>query len=275
MNDRSMNGLKGSEIDRTAIQEPTTAVLMCFSDCYEHQTFYHELSVKTQSCDLRGLSGTNCYCDQEAMEILTEQIKKYPLKGIHFLDSGNYHYLTRIWIDRIRQPFRLLVFDNHTDLQPAAFGSILSCGGWIDHALSDLAFLEEVVLVGPDTASWLEVEEDKRKKIKFLSREKIAEMEDQEWYTFFQSLSMDHPWYLSIDKDILCTEEAVTGWSQGDLRLQTLINALRSFRESCGMQKSVLLGADICGECAPKEHGAMKNDLANKCLLEELLKFYA
>lgn len=34
--------------------------------------------------------------------------------GIHFLDSGNYHYVTKLWLDQVKEPFDLLVLDHHT-----------------------------------------------------------------------------------------------------------------------------------------------------------------
>ena len=40
-------------------------------------------------------------------------IAGYPAEGIHFIDSGNYHYLTKLWTDKLRVPFSLIVFDHH------------------------------------------------------------------------------------------------------------------------------------------------------------------
>ena len=259
---------------RNPFNEKVEVVLMEFSDVYERQRFYRDLPVEIEKCDLRELSGTNCYCDPETVNYLMKMICKYPLSGIHFLDSGNYHYMTRIWMDRIQHPFRLLVFDNHTDLQPPAFGELLSCGGWIANALAEIKHLTEVVLVGPDEASWHQVQNSEKKKIFFLSKERISRMREEEWEVFFQTLSMDLPWYVSIDKDILSMEDAVTNWSQGDLRLQALMSALRCFRKVHEKSKKNLLGVDICGECNPDTSGAEMNDLANRCLLQELIRFY-
>ena len=38
-------------------------------------------------------------------------------------------------MEKIDMPFRLILFDNHTDMQPPAFGGLLSCGGWAAEAL--------------------------------------------------------------------------------------------------------------------------------------------
>ena len=104
-------------------------VLMDFSGIYEEEQFWKQERVSWVS--LQEVSGTNCYCDEEAMKFLKKKIADYSPNGIHFLDSGNYHYMSRIWIEKIGSPFGLVVFDNHTDMQPPAFGGLLSCGGWI------------------------------------------------------------------------------------------------------------------------------------------------
>ena len=85
--------------------------------------------------DCKDIPGTNCYCDSLAEEEIGKRIAPFGPEGIHFLDSGNYHYLTKLWLELIKVPFELLVFDHHTDMQCPAFGGILSCGGWIRVAL--------------------------------------------------------------------------------------------------------------------------------------------
>ena len=57
----------------------------------------------------------------------------------------------------MEHPFRLLVFDNHTDMQLPAFGGLLSCGGWIAASLEEVPMLQEVILVGPDEEAYTPV----------------------------------------------------------------------------------------------------------------------
>lgn len=66
---------------------------------------------------VREIPGTNCYCDDEAKTQILEKLEEFSAGGIYFIDSGNYHYMSRIGIERVKEPFRLLVFDNHTDMQ--------------------------------------------------------------------------------------------------------------------------------------------------------------
>lgn len=69
---------------------------------------------------------------------------------INFLGSGDYHYMTKILTDRIFRPFSLLQIDNHPDMQPPAFGDILSCGGWVRKMLETNQFLRKVAIMGID-----------------------------------------------------------------------------------------------------------------------------
>ena len=86
------------------------------------------------SLDLRNLEGTTCYCDASAEAIIVEAFKSLPLNALHWIDGGDYHYLSDIWMRRLEAPARLVLFDNHPDDQEPAFeGGILSCGGWVAH----------------------------------------------------------------------------------------------------------------------------------------------
>ena len=38
--------------------------------------------------DMTDLKGVNCYCTEEAGEIIRQRIRKFRGEGIHFLDSG-------------------------------------------------------------------------------------------------------------------------------------------------------------------------------------------
>ena len=102
-------------------------VVMHMSGAYAEQTFYKEKKEGWQICQItcQDIEGTNCYCDDAAKESLRERVRPYSYEGIHFLDSGNYHYMTILWLTSMYQPFCLLVYDNHTDRQPPALGGFL------------------------------------------------------------------------------------------------------------------------------------------------------
>lgn len=239
---------------------------MNFSGIYKEQQFWQtgEIQRNISWVEVQELPGSNCYCDGDAMETLRQKLEEFDADGIHFIDSGNYHYMSRIWLEKLNTPFRLVVFDNHTDMQPPAFGGLLSCGGWVAASLEELPLLKEVLLVGPDQEAFDQTEPVLREKVRFLSREKLGEMTLEEKISFFEELTAEFPTYLSVDKDVLCPEEASTTWSQGEMTLEELCQFVKIL-----LEKQDILGMDVCGECDPDAcEGDHLNDLANRKLLE-------
>lgn len=182
--------------------------------------------------------------------------------------------MSRIWMEKITVPFRLLVFDNHTDMQLPAFGGLLSCGGWIAAALEELEKLCQVILVGPDEEACSQVEDRLKEKVVFLSREHLASLKKEEILQELKGIlaGNDLPLYLSIDKDVLGTEDAQTTWSQGDMSLQTLAGCVKQTLECAEQVPFKIAGVDICGECDRESaHDSTSNDKANRELLELFL----
>lgn len=239
-------------------------VIMNFSGIYKNQNFYKNYAEEEIFwTELSDLSGCNCYCDAEASDRIRKEIQAFTGKGLHFIDSGNYHYMTRLWLEKLQIPFRLLVFDNHTDMQPPAFGGLLSCGGWIAASLEELPLLQEVILVGPDKEAYTQVEPDLQQKVLFLSREKLSTMTAEEKEGFFNNLSEDLPLYVSVDKDVLCKGDASTTWSQGDMHLSELMSFLELV-----LERQNILGMDVCGECDMDSCSEdFLNDHANEAIL--------
>ena len=289
-------------------------VIMDFSGIYQEEQFYEGEQISW--IDLSDISGTNCYCDGDAQAQILERMEKYPVSGIYFMDSGNYHYMSRIGAGRVKEPFNLLVFDNHTDMQLPAFGGLLSCGGWIASALEEVEKLQEVWLIGPDEEAYGQVEEPFKGRVHFLSRERLAEARShmaekkgsEEELIRSLEIPANIPLYISIDKDVLCPEDADTNWSQGDMRLETMVRCLECAVSRCkagdilstGSENADIeqldavredtqkdgaacsdltvtdlcllpgiLGVDICGECDAAETGnSALNDYANARLWE-------
>ena len=255
----------------TQIIDLKETVIMNFSGIYKNQSFYKDHAEKEIFwTELSDLSGCNCYCDAEAADRICGEIQNYTGNGIHFIDSGNYHYMTRLWLEKQQVPFRLLVFDNHTDMQPPAFGGLLSCGGWIAASLEEISTLEKVILIGPDEEAYAQVEAPFRKKVQFLSREKLQAMTVQEKMCYFEELQTELPLYISVDKDVLRPADADTTWSQGDM----LLSELKEFLNIILKQRAVI-GMDICGECDPDAcEKNLLNDRANQEIFEVWEKYF-
>lgn len=241
--------------------------------------------------DCTRIDGTDCYCDDEAQAILRKQIEfsKTPAlrqaqgpssistPGIHFFDNGNYHYMSKLWTDSIREPFDLVVFDHHPDMQPPRFEGILSCGGWIKEVLDNNKFVQNVTVIGVADHLVEEIRED-------LSQANAAEILDRVTFIRESELtavtlegrspdrvhltSHTTPVYLSIDKDALNKQEAATNWDQGSLTFEQLAETLQTLA-----QNRKILGIDICGERA-RDMGfedTAAADALNNALNEKLL----
>ena len=158
------------------------------------------------------IEGTCCYCSDDAARQIRQTVRSLPLNAAHFLGSGDCHYLSLFWVELIREPFALVLFDNHPDDQPCAFGSgILSCGSWVAEARK-LPFCKAV-----------------------------------RWFDGHGTWQGDEipdglPVYLSVDLDVLSEECIETDWDQGEVSVQALQEAVC---ETISGRR--VIGADICG----------------------------
>ena len=254
---------------------------MNFSGIYESM---HLQGEEIQWIECRDIEGTNCYCDDYAIVTIKDRIRPFRNTKIHFIDSGNYHYMTRIWTDFIEDDFDLIVFDNHTDMQPPAFGGLLSCGGWIASVLEENPNLHQVILIGPSEEDYQAVDEELKQRVHFISREMLAAARNEKTDLFGllnsylerlsqREMSDGHllPVYLSIDKDILNTNELQTNWSQGDMTFKELQHMVQSVLGGLIRENRKLLGVDICGE---GEEYSSDSEEMNKALLEQVVQTF-
>ena len=250
-----------------------------FSGVYDYLS-YPPQSGPAVHLDMSGISGTNCYCDDEAAAKICERIAASPECKIHFIDSGNYHYMTNLFLRGMTRRFILVVFDNHTDMQPPAFGGLLSCGGWLADAVMRFENLWEVWLIGPDEEAFFAVPEEFKDKVRFLSREKLASFREKgrldaeagKWlYEREIPEGNDAPsdMYISLDKDILSDKYISTTWSMGDMSPDELVLMLKSCLAMAREKGLQVSGIDICGEAEPHDiEGCTKSSMVNRAVLE-------
>lgn len=194
---------------------------------------YARSVVQTEYIECSEISGTECYCDDRAQELLRERISEHnvSVKSLHYIDNGNYHYLTKIMLERMDEPFNLLVIDNHPDMQSPLFESILSCGSWVKDMLSDNKYINRVCLYGVK-------EELITEEIMHTDRVVVAKSQNG----IMDALEAQIPLYISIDKDALDKKDYITNWDQGSMRIEELEILLKELSDSHNV-----CGADICG----------------------------
>lgn len=218
-------------------------IIMNFSGIYREEDFWEDQ--EPVWLDFQRLQGVNCYCTPEAEAAIKEKICDLPVQGIHFLDSGNYHYISKFWLEKIQEPFSLLVFDNHTDMQEAAFFGLLSCGSWAGEVLDTHELLSHICVAGPGLKDFREYKGQAWAKLTRICREELSDGREEILREFLET-DPDLPLYISIDKDVLRKEEARTNWDQGELALDQLLKLLELIFEN-----RKVIGADICGENPP------------------------
>lgn len=242
-------------------------IIMNFSHIYEWE-ITEKIPKDINWIDCTQIAGTNCFCDEEAQKSITDKMSDCAPEGIHLIDSGNYHYVSKFWTDKINYPFSLLVFDHHTDMQSSAFGQMISCGNWIQQALETNPNLQKVCIVGPNDKLINQINKAKYgSKLIFYSDDPLKSREN--WNSFAQ-LHFKEPVYISIDKDVLNTHDAATNWDQGSMSLQTLKQLLSHI-----LEHEEIIGVDICGEYS-NQINAMStqfnhlNFKTNKDLVEDI-----
>lgn len=264
-----------------------TAILN-FSGIYECESFY--LNDKGScSCadkniqdepiwlDLKCLHGTNCMCDDTAKEILLQRLEnEVGADGIHFIDSGNYHYVSALFTSLIKTPFSLIVMDHHPDMQLPMF-DILSCGGWVLDVLNNNPYVMDVHIIGADEGLISQLPKKDAGRVSFHTINEIfgeySFTEDSSGISLpsgepkLNLLKTDYPIYLSIDKDVVRKDELVTNWDQGEASSGQVLSLVKALAKRA-------IGIDICGECAPDQEDCnltkalQGNDEFNKRVLK-------
>ena len=272
-----------------------------FTGVYAEQAFMQELrAIAETSKDVHWLNctkivGTDCYCDDDAIKEINESIDNAETCGksecsienrgnstnvptIHFFDNGNYHYMSKLWTDRVQEPFTLFVFDHHPDMQPPRFGGILSCGGWVKEVLDNNKFVQNVIIIGVKDELVETVREELSQSRESSILEKVTFIKESELSTLPSIICSDSAnvfssnLYISIDKDALSPTYAATNWDQGSLTLDALKNCITAL--ATGRK---ILGIDICGERAhdfegDEHHTVQEADSLNSELNRELVE---
>ena len=222
-------------------------VITDFSRAYPDQGFPEALKgegVRFDLLDMGDMEGVRCYCDAASAREVRRRIASYTGKpGIHWLDSGDYHYMTLFYASAFKNPYTLVLLDNHPDDQEPEFPGVLSCGSWVKTLRETCPALAGTVSIGPGG-----------------SRPALpGSLGDV---------------YLSIDKDILSPESARTDWSQGDFTLEEVAEIVADVF----LRADHVLGADICGELST-DHGATPEDCrinleTNLFLMNLIMRLY-
>lgn len=228
-------------------------VVMDFSRIYSRDDFSGCESLTWIDCT--SISATHCFCDDEAQAGIKRLIAYYPPQGIHFIDSGNYHYVSKFWNEKVEEPYHLVLFDHHPDMQVPRFEGLLSCGSWVRALMQTHRWLQKVYIVGASDELRAEAEgyDD---RLVYFSQTEVA---DNTALPFGFGGAKT---YISIDLDVLAANEVSTNWDQGTMHLEQLKCLLASV-----FSQSTVIGVDVCGgdnglsDSAVRQNGRVNKDL--------------
>lgn len=249
--------------------------ILNFDDTYKQEDYYKK--VEFTWIDLSDMRNVNRYCERESLLKLYTRIKNKKRTNMTFIGNGNYHYVTYLLLKDIKQPFTLVLFDNHTDMMKPPCSDIISCGSWVRASLNNLTNLKKVVVIGPDEELTKTAEEFDRNRVVFFTKQDIDSRKDI--LSFLSREIITDKVYVSIDKDILSPEEVKTNWDQGSMKLKDLVMIVDKLQ-----RKKEVFGVDVCGEyeadpCSCFTNESVKafemNNEANNILLKEIEKVVA
>lgn len=194
-----------------------------------------------------------------------------------FYGSGDFHHLTAGLLAEVGRDLSVIHFDNHPDW--VDFPSTFNCGAWVNRAL-ELPHVKRVVTLGPCSDDLV------RPELQFANLPALSDgrielhpwqhapsrvwrryrdgaghrqegghlhwrnlADEPNWTAFLDELVAGLPTkaiWITIDKDVLGTQDAVTNWDQGKLPLDWLLGAIDHLGASCE-----IVGADVCGDYSP------------------------
>ena len=224
------------------------------------------------------------------LQILQQKLREHfarhgSERQLCFMGSGDFHHVTTLLLnaalEHSPQPATIIHFDNHPDWVNHRKG--VHCGSWVNKALEN-TLVEKVITIGvtsndlknPDwkganlnlmTNGKLELFPFKTKpsRVKkqygsgagYAQDKKLIYWRNIEAFgeeNFIQNLLArikTKDVYITIDKDVLSHEDALTNWDQGVMRLPFLLSMIKNI----GEQHNVI-GADVTGDYSvPTYHG--------------------
>ncbi len=210
--------------------------------------------------------------------------------AVTLFGSGDFHHLSCLLLKGYDKPLTVINFDFHPDW--SLVGPALNCGSWVKETLRRYGNVLKFILVGVSsddlsvrsiiTGDLAALKYDRleiypyshyptkvplrrvpdnisinTKRGPFMTTVFWNDLKGKNVKELFLHILNRLPSknvYISIDKDCLKKEHALTNWEEGRMGLDDLLSIIRLVRERCD-----LAGADITGEYSPiRINGAIK-----------------
>lgn len=201
-----------------------------------------------------------------------------------FLGSGDFHHVSSLLIDlaleEVDEPVTVIHVDNHPDW--VNFSNGLHCGSWVNRVANHPA-VDRIITLGV-CSSDLASPERKGANLGLLASGKLElypfrhspsrvktnlgegnSFEQRAGYLHWRTIGDQgferfvdlllarietEAVYISLDKDVLCSLDAVTNWDQGQMKLADVLHLLNEIGRS-----HRIVGADVTGDYSRPSHG--------------------
>ena len=235
------------------------------------------LPLRSRGASLRLWAHRRSY---ETFEALWRGLPQQSSPLLTLVGSGDFHHLTASFIAAAKGPISVVHFDNHPDwcwTMPRRH-----CGSWVNEVL-EMDHVYRVVTIGPSSSDLVRPDR-KGANLQALSSGRLEvfpwrhepsrvstllhsgaghtfesggiirwhNLAETGWDAFLDDLVSRLPTeriWITVDKDVLPSHEAVTNWDQGALPLDYVIKAIGRLAA-----RFKIVGADICGEYAPARY---------------------
>jgi hypothetical protein len=199
--------------------------------------------------------------------------EKDPSPMLTLYGSGDFHHVSLALLARQSAPCNLVVIDNHPDWMRGI--PFLHCGTWVYHA-AHLGHIRRIIHIGGDVdfdnlyrfmAPWPELRQGRitvipaRRRFQRWPWAKMAHaplrtapgesVTGERFEELLQPIADDLrscPFYISLDKDVLTTADALVNWDSGHLALAEMRTILGVLLRAARGQ---LVGMDIVGDWSP------------------------
>jgi arginase family enzyme len=211
-------------------------------------------------------------------EALVKQLTpNFPEPRLTFMGSGDFHHVTTFLLASVLEsqtnPITVIHIDNHPDW--VKFENGMHCGSWINSAIG-FRKVEKIITLGVCSQD-LRRPERQGANLRLLSRgllelypydhapsrvkrdygsgasyeqknsalhwKTIRQIGEQNFIDHLLSRIKTKAVYLTIDKDVLCMEDAVTNWDQGCMHLPYLLSLIGEIGK-----RHTIVGADVSGD---------------------------
>jgi Arginase family len=205
------------------------------------------------------------WCSSGEFKKISAAMQLPQLNQFALLGSGDYRHLTLALLQQHQTPLTLVLFDNHAGWKRPSHQ--YHCATWI-YAAARLPQVARIIIVGLENGDLCgkkfqdgDVESYLSKKIILLpyssveiaiNAQEAMQLQSQLKHSLkagvqeiLDAISTNNV-YVSVDKDCLRAEDAVTNWGQGTLPLETLTTCIKAV----GRQHTII-GADTVGDYSP------------------------